>query len=210
MSISCKAHWEQVYATKGSTEVSWYQPVAAKSLQLIQATDVPLTATILDVGGGASTLVDDLLRSGYKNVSVLDIAAAAFEQSRARLASLADEATWIVADITEFEPSGRYAIWHDRAVFHFLTHAAERERYLSVMRKALKPGGHLLLATFGPDGPRRCSGLETACYAAEDLHGLLGSEFTLRAHELDEHETPMGSAQQFLYGWWQYGAAEPA
>jgi len=199
-----KAHWEQVYATRDSTAVSWYQPLPAKSLQLIRATGVPLAAPILDVGGGASTLVDNLLASGFEDISVLDIAEGAFEQSRARLGALSDKATWIVSDVTAFVPSRLYAVWHDRAVLHFLTDTADRGRYLSVLRNTLQPGGHLLIATFGPHGPRRCSGLETQRYAVTDLQELLGAEFTLRSHEIEQHHTPTGSGQQFLYAWWQY------
>ncbi|MDH3429369.1 MAG: methyltransferase domain-containing protein [Gammaproteobacteria bacterium] len=208
MSNLRKAHWEQVYATRESTEVSWYQPVPEKSLQLIRATGAPHAAPILDVGGGASTLVDHLLESGFSDISVLDIASGAFGQSRARLGPLSDQVTWIVSDIIAFVPSRLYAVWHDRAVFHFLTGAAERNRYLSVLRESLQPGGHLLLATFGPQGPRRCSGLDTQRYSVADLQDLLGADFTLRAHELDQHSTPTGSGQQFLYTWWQYGAED--
>lgn len=203
MSKLRKGHWEQVYATKASTEVSWYQPVPEESLRLIRETGVPLAAPILDVGAGASTLADQLLESGYEDISVLDIAAGAFEQSRVRLGALANLVTWIVADITEFQPLRQYSVWHDRAVFHFLTDAGDRERYLRVLRSALQPGGHLILAAFGPQGPLRCSGLQTSRYSVNGLQNLLGADYVLRAHEINAHQTPAGSTQQFLYAWWQ-------
>ena len=198
-----KKHWHRVYATKRPTEVSWYQSIPERSLALIRATGAPLTAPILDVGGGASTLVDHLLDAGYEDVSVLDIATNAFDQARARLGAAAARVTWITADITEFEPPRAYAVWHDRAVFHFLTDPTERDRYADLLRGALQPRGHFVLATFGPDGPTRCSGLDVQRYSAEQIGALLGQDFHLREHELEEHRTPRGTAQQFLYGWWQ-------
>lgn len=202
-SPSRKSHWERVYSTRRPVEVSWYQPVPAKSLALLRATGVPLTAPILDVGGGASTFVDHLLDAGYQDLSVLDIASAALRQARARLGPLAARVTWLEADVTAFRPSRAYAVWHDRAVFHFLTAAGDRERYLGVLRHALMPGGHFLLATFGPLGPMRCSGLEIRRYSLDMVGALLGTDFRLRAHEIEQHRTPQGTVQQFLYGWWQ-------
>jgi SAM-dependent methyltransferase len=203
LSEARKSHWQKVYTAKEHTEVSWFQPVPAKSLDLIRSTGAPLSAPILDVGAGASTLADHLLAEGYADISVLDIAAAAFEQARERLAAKADQIHWIESDVTEFEPSRRFSIWHDRAVFHFLTDAADRDRYLQVLRDALQPDGHFLLATFGPEGPLRCSGLEIERYSVERLQALLWTGFKLRHHEFDEHRTPTCGAQQFLYGWWQ-------
>lgn len=203
MNNSRKSHWEHVYTTKDSVNVSWYQPVPAKSLELIHSTDVSLQAPILDVGGGASTLVDNLLDAGYQDISVLDIASSAFTQAHARLGASATQVKWIEADVTEFEPSRSYTVWHDRAVFHFLTDAADRERYLSTLRKSLQPRGHFLLATFGEEGPTRCSGLEVQRYSVEMLKTLLEPDFRMRAHENEEHQTPMGAAQEFLYSWWQ-------
>ena len=170
---------------------------------MIRSTGAPLDASVIDVGGGASTLVDHLLGAGYQDVSILDIASSAFTQSRARLGTAADRAQWIVADVTDFEPKRSYEIWHDRAVFHFLTEATDRERYLSVLRKALRSRGHFLLATFGPEGPLRCSGLEVRRYSVDMLRELLEPEFRLRTYELEEHRTPMGSIQEFLRSWWQ-------
>jgi trans-aconitate methyltransferase len=157
----------------------------------------------LDVGGGASTLVDHLLAAGHTDVSVLDIEPAALAKSRARLGAAASQVEWIAADVTEFRPSRRYALWHDRAVFHFLVDPGARDRYLDVLRQALRGGGDVILAGFGPQGPTRCSGLAVRRYSAEDLGALLGESFALRQSFLDAHTTPAGSSQQFLYGWWR-------
>lgn len=203
MTESRKSHWKRVYATSEPTEVSWYQPNPARSLALVRATGVSLAAPILDVGGGASTLVDYLLDAGYRDLTVLDIAGEALDRARGRLAAQAGRVTWIEADITEFQPSRRYEVWHDRAVFHFLTAASDRTRYLDVLRSAIRPHGHFLLATFGPEGPTRCSGLDVRRYSVQRLEALFGSDFELRAHEIEEHRTPMGTMQQFLYTWWQ-------
>lgn len=192
-----------MYATRDPVDVSWYQPIPARSLALIRSTEVPLTAPLLDVGGGASTLVDHLLDAGYGDVSVLDIAAEALDKARNRLAARATQVKWIEADITAFVPARSYAVWHDRAVFHFLTKAADREKYLDILRNTMQAHGHFVLATFGPKGPTRCSGLEVQRYSVEQLGTLLGPNFVLRAHEIEEHLTPMGTTQQFLYGWWQ-------
>ena len=198
-----KSHWEHVYGTKQATEVSWFQPVPEKSLQLIRATGVSYEQAILDAGGGASTLVDNLLAEGYRDVSVLDISVNALQKSRQRLGDKAAEVSWIEADVTEFAPQRGYDLWHDRAVFHFLTDASDRDRYVEVVQRALNAGGHLVLATFGPQGPLRCSGLDICRYGIEELAALLGADFSLRSHELEEHTTPSGSVQQFLYAWWQ-------
>ena len=177
-----------------------------QSLAFIRATGEQLTAPILDIGGGASTLVDHLLRLGYSDITVVDIAARALERARSRLGDSASRVLWIDADITYFSSSRTFSIWHDRAVFHFLTNSSDRERYLGVLRKTLHPGGHLILATFAPEGPTRCSGLEVQRYSEREISELLGSDFTLRMHRLEEHRTPLGTAQQFLYGWWQAAA----
>ena len=206
MSATRKAHWEQVYAAKLPTDVSWYEPVPAQSLALIRATGEPLTAPILDVGGGASTLVDHLLESGYSDITVVDIAARALQHAQFRLGHLASRVTWIEADITHFQSSRVFSIWHDRAVFHFLTDVNDRERYFAVLRRTLRPGGHLVLATFGPQGPTRCSGLGVQRYSEREISGLLGSDFALRMHRVEEHRTPTGAVQQFLHGWWQAAA----
>jgi SAM-dependent methyltransferase len=203
VNTSQKAHWENVYATKESVSVSWYQPVPKKSLELIRSTDVAMQAPILDVGGGASTLVDNLLDAGFQDVSVLDIASSTFKQAHARMGATANLVTWIEADVTEFKPSRTYAVWHDRAVFHFLTDTADRDKYLDVLRQALQPRGRLLLATFGEEGPTRCSGLEVQRYSIAMLKTLLEPEYRLCLYEIGEHRTPKGSPQEFLYSSWQ-------
>jgi SAM-dependent methyltransferase len=203
MSDELRDHWQRVYATRAPTEVSWYQPIPEGSLALIREAGVPLDAALLDVGGGASTLVDHLVADGYTDVTVLDIAAAALAAARARLGEAAAHVQWIEADITGFAPERRYALWHDRAVFHFLVEPDRRQRYLDVLGTALAPGGHLILATFGPLGPTRCSGKPVQRYSAADLDALLAPRYRLVRSEIEDHLTPAGQPQQFLYGWWQ-------
>ncbi len=203
MSGERKLHWERVYEGKEPTEVSWYQPVPEKSLELIHSAARSTSDSIIDVGGGASSLVDRLLDVGYEDVSVLDISGKALQQSVARLGDLAARVRWIEADITDFNPSRSYAVWHDRAVFHFLTEETDRQRYIAAMKAALRAEGHFLLATFGPEGPLRCSGLDIRRYSVEMLRQLLGDDFVLQSEEIDEHRTPAGATQQFLYSWWQ-------
>lgn len=198
-----RAHWEAVYRTKTATETSWYQPVLQRSLALIQAAAVPPGAAILDVGGGASTLVDHLLAAGFADVTVLDIAPTALAQARARLGAKAACVQWIAADITTWQPTRRYVLWHDRAVFHFLIDPAVRARYLDALRAALAPGGDVVIATFGPEGPTRCSGLDVQRYSTATLSAVLGPAFRLMRSQLEEHVTPAGTKQQFLYCWWR-------
>ena len=197
-----KRHWEDVYESKSATEVSWYQATPERSLALVKKTEISRHAPIIDVGGGASTLVDHLLDAGYSDVTVLDLAAAACEQARARLAARAQEVDWVISDVMQFRPQRRYRLWHDRAVLHFLTKAADRQRYVNVLRQALEPGGYAVIAAFGPDGPMRCSGLDIRRYNVDLLRQLLGPEFALQSHELENHQTPTGAVQQFLYSCW--------
>jgi len=203
LSDSRKSHWELVYATNDPTDVSWYQGAPERSLQIIAATGVGSDAAIIDVGGGASTLVDNLLDTGFDDITVLDVASAALAHSRSRLGDAARTVTWIEQDILNFEPGRPYQLWHDRAVFHFLTEKNQQQQYVDVLRKAVEPGGHVVLATFGPDGPERCSGLPVECYSIDQMAEVLGPGFELRAHDLEEHNTPTGSVQQFLYARWQ-------
>jgi ubiquinone/menaquinone biosynthesis C-methylase UbiE len=203
MNNSRKSHWEHAYTARDSVNVSWYQPVPEKSLELIRAAEVSLQAPILDVGGGASTLVDNLLDAGYHDISILDIASSALTKARDRLGAAAMRVKWIESDVTEFKPSRSYSVWHDRAVFHFLSDASDRERYLDILRKSLQSQGHFLLATFGEEGPARCSGLAVQRYSVEMLKTLLEPDFRIRAYEIEEHRTPTGAAQEFLYSWWQ-------
>lgn len=206
MSVDPKDHWQTLYGKRHFSEVSWYQSLPEPSLELIRETGVPKTAPILDVGGGASTLVDHLLAEGFSDLTVLDLAPLALAAARARLGAAAERVKWIAADITEFRPSRRYALWHDRAVLHFLRDPVQRQRYLDVLQAALAPAGHVIIATFGPEGPTRCSGLEVQRYSAEQLGALLGSGYHLVRGALEDHVTPGGRRQQFLYGWWRAGA----
>jgi SAM-dependent methyltransferase len=195
-----KSHWENIYTTKDSKQVSWYQPHLQLSLQLIERTGVDKTAQIIDVGSGSSTLVDDLLQHGYHNVTVLDISAAAMDVARQRLGTRADEVTWLEADITLASlPERHYDVWHDRAVFHFLTRAEDRQKYVDVVRRSVKPGGHVIIATFATDGPEQCSGLNVMRYDPDGLHGEFGAEFTLIESVREDHQTPFGTQQKFVY-----------
>ena len=195
-----KHHWEKVYETKPANTVSWYQEHAEHSLRLIRETGVPLTASIIDVGGGASTLVDDLLEAGYHSLTVLDLSGAALAAAQKRLGSQAKSVRWLEANITNVEfPAHAYDVWHDRAVFHFLISAADRLAYVEAVLRAVKPGGHVIVATFAEDGPTQCSGLPVMRYSAGELHTEFGSPFTLLRHEKEEHHTPTGNIQKFVY-----------
>lgn len=195
-----KETWERVYASKPPEAVSWYQPHAQQSLRLIRATGVPPDASIIDVGGGASMLVDDLLASGYGALTVLDISAAALAAARQRLGAQAARVQWLEADVTRAVlPAHGYDVWHDRAVFHFLTTPAEREAYVASVLRSVKPGGHVIVATFAEDGPTHCSGLPVVRYSAAGLHAEFGAPFTLLRHEQEEHHTPSGAVQKFIY-----------
>lgn len=195
-----KTHWEDVYRTKQPTEVSWYSPHLAISLELVTAAAPDRGAAVIDVGGGESTLVDDLLAVGYHDVTVLDLSATALAVAKARLGADAGRVRWICGDVTTcpFE-ANRYDVWHDRAVFHFLTEPAARRAYVDQVARAVKPGGHVIVATFGPEGPTRCSGLDVVRYAPDQLHRQFGASFALEKHVMHEHETPSGKVQQFVY-----------
>ncbi len=195
-------HWETVYGSKKATDVSWFQPRPERSLQLIEKAAVDRDDAIIDIGGGASTLVDHLLDDGFTDVTVLDIASKSLLQAQQRLGERAADVAWVVADITEFRPSRTWRLWHDRAALHFLIDEQDRARYVEVLRSALEPGGHVVLAMFGPDGPLKCSGLEIQRYSIDRVEDLLGPDFALQSQELENHLTPMGSNQQFLYSCW--------
>ncbi|MGQ9686122.1 MAG: class I SAM-dependent methyltransferase [Thiobacillaceae bacterium] len=197
--VDRRQHWESVYQTKATDSVSWFQPHAVLSLRLIErcaGTD----AQIIDVGGGASVLVDDLLDVGYRHVTVLDLAESALAISRARLGERAERVEWVAGDITQVElPPARYDVWHDRAVFHFLTDPADRARYVEQVLRAVKPGGHVIVAAFGPGGPLQCSGLDVVRYDPNALHAQFGAPFRLLGHETETHHTPAGKEQEFVY-----------
>lgn len=198
--MQAKEHWEKVYASKPADSVSWFQLHADQSLRLIRETGVTPAAAIIDVGGGASTLVDDLLDSGYSSVSVLDLSGAALLAAQKRLGERANSVQWIEANITSAKlPRHTFDIWHDRAVFHFLTTPAERQAYVDGVMQAVKPGGHVIIATFAEDGPTQCSGLPVMRYSPGNLHAEFGNPFTLLRHEKEEHQTPFGSIQKFIY-----------
>ena len=167
-----QAHWQEVYASRSHTDVSWYQAEPTRSLEYIEASGIPTEGAIIDVGGGASTLVDHLLRRGYSRLTVLDISASALEQARHRLGEAAETVDWRVADVVSFRSERRFALWHDRAVLHFLVDVEERERYLETLTRTLMPGGHAVLAGFGPDGPQKCSGLPVRRYSVERFQEL--------------------------------------
>lgn len=195
-----KDHWEQVYQTKQPDAVSWFQEHATQSLDIIRSTGASLDANMIDVGGGASTLVDDLLDCGFKNVTVLDLSGSALRVARERLGAKGKSVKWIAGDIREVDlPVQKYDIWHDRAVFHFLTDPADRSAYVQQVMKSVKPGGHVIVATFAPDGPEQCSGLPVVRYAPDELHQEFGPAFELVEHLSEEHTTPWGSVQHFVY-----------
>ncbi|WP_324779999.1 class I SAM-dependent methyltransferase [Thiobacillus sedimenti] len=197
--VDRREHWETVYRTKATDQVSWFQTHAGASLRLIEACAGP-GASVIDVGGGASVLVDELLDAGYRNLAVLDLAESALAASRARLGARAGMVQWIAADITRAElPAAHYDVWHDRAVFHFLTDPDDRARYVAQVLKSVKPGGHVIVAAFGPGGPLQCSGLDVVRYAPDALHAQFGAPFRLLGHETEIHHTPGGTEQEFVY-----------
>ena len=195
-----REHWEAVHGQKGPDRVSWYRPHLERSMQFIKDARLPSDAAIIDVGGGASTFADDLLGSGYSNVTVLDISSVAIQRAKERLGTRSAAVSWIVDDITEVDlPDHQYDFWHDRAVFHFLRDAAARNRYIAAARHSLKPGGHIVVATFGPEGPERCSGLDVVRYSPDALHAEFGRPFKKVASCNEVHRTPWGSEQEFVY-----------
>ena len=198
--MESRKHWENVYSTKPADAVSWYQEHASCSLELIRNTGIPLDASIIDVGGGASTLADDLVAAGYSDVSVLDLSGAALAAARNRLGRNSGKVTWIEADITRVElPAHKYGVWHDRAVFHFLTGAMDRAAYVDAVLRLVRPGGHVIVATFAEDGPLQCSGLPVMRYSADGLHAEFGEPFMLLEHRKEAHRTPWGTVQKFVY-----------
>jgi ubiquinone/menaquinone biosynthesis C-methylase UbiE len=195
-----RGHWDRVYQSKDATHVSWYRPRLDQSIDLITRTGIGPDAAIADVGGGASTLVDDLLDRGFRNLTVVDISAAPLEATKHRLGARAAQVTWRVGDVTTMDfPAHAFDLWHDRAVFHFLTDEGDRRAYIERVCRSVRQGGFVIVATFGPHGPEKCSGLPVAHYSADELHHAFGGAFRLLEHRVEQHHTPWGAEQEFVY-----------
>ena len=202
-----KQHWEAVYQNKSVDSVSWYQERPIVSLELIEQTGIDKDAEIIDVGAGASMLEDYLLEQGYGNITVLDISKTAIDHAQRRLGNKASRVNWMISDITTFESEKRFRLWHDRAVFHFLTDAHDRVSYLQKLMQHLEPGGYFILATFGIGGPEKCSGLDIVQYDREKIGALLGESFRLLGERFEEHVTPGGATQKFNFFLFRYLAS---
>jgi 2-polyprenyl-3-methyl-5-hydroxy-6-metoxy-1,4-benzoquinol methylase len=194
-----QAHWQNVYKEKGEYQVSWYQERPAISLELIEALGAKPNSAIIDIGGGASRLVDSLIEKGYRDLTVLDLSESAVSIAKARLGKNAAAVRWIVADVTHWEPPRSYDLWHDRAAFHFLTEASDRSAYIDRLTKAVTRGGHAIIGTFAMDGPERCSGLPVVRYDGTRLSAALAPSFELVDTRRDDHETPWGAIQHFQF-----------
>ena len=193
-------HWEKIYTDKAPNAVSWYRPHLETSLELIERVAIDRSASIIDVGGGESTLVDDLLARGYQDITVLDISRIALDENQKRLGNAAMRVKWLVTDITKSDlPPAAYDVWHDRAVFHFLTSQGDRFAYVCQVARSVKKGGHVIVSTFGPEGPTKCSGLDVVRYDADSLHREFGVRFRFLGSSKELHQTPLGTIQQFLY-----------
>ena len=203
--LSRQDHWEKVYTTRGENEVSWFQETPAPSLELIGLVGAIRSSAIIDIGGGASRLVDYLVGQGYEDVTVLDLSAAALASAQSRLGDKANRVKWIAADVTAWEPTRVYDLWHDRAAFHFLTESADKAAYVSRLKAAVKPGGSVIIGTFAPDGPERCSGLIVSRYDAASLAATLGCGFELIDTRRHEHTTPSGVTQNFQFSTFRRG-----
>ncbi len=204
MTYDAKEHWESIYQTKKPNEVSWYQDKPNTSLKLIAGTDLDKNAGIIDIGAGDSKLVDNLLDIGFRNITVLDISSTALEKAKKRLGNRADAVKWVVSDLREFETSDRYDIWHDRAVLHFLTAEEDINKYAEVIRRFLKPNGYLILSTFSENGPKRCSGLDIKQYSEDSVKELFSNFEHVKSFE-EEHLTPLGASQIFIYSIFRKG-----
>ena len=194
-----QAHWQQVYKEKGEYQVSWFQDQPAISLELIEAVGAKPSLAIIDIGGGASRLMDALVDRGYGDLSVLDLSESATSIAKARLADRAAQVKWIVADVTQWKPTRAYDLWHDRAAFHFLTRASDRDAYIDRLIKAVPSGGHAIIGTFAVDGPERCSGLPVVRYDAARLSAEFTPAFALLDTRRDDHKTPWGAIQHFQF-----------
>jgi ubiquinone/menaquinone biosynthesis C-methylase UbiE len=198
--MDVRTHWERVYKTKAPDAVSWYRPHLETSLALIERTATGPSSGIIDVGGGESTLADDLLSRGHQHVTILDISETAIDVCKKRIGEAASRIHWIVADVTRTElDASTYNLWHDRAVFHFLTTMEQRIAYVRNVARSVKRGGHVIVSTFGPEGPKKCSGLAVIRYDANSLHDQFGARFHLVESSQELHQTPFGTTQQFLY-----------
>jgi 2-polyprenyl-3-methyl-5-hydroxy-6-metoxy-1,4-benzoquinol methylase len=193
-------HWEKIYREKAPDAVSWYRPHLETSLALIERAVDAHSASIIDVGAGESTLVDDLLARGYQNITVLDVSETAIQVTKKRLGELAKRVRWLIGDITTapLKPNA-YDVWHDRAVFHFLTMPEQRVAYVQQVTAAVRPRGHVIISTFGPEGPTKCSGLDVVRYDEKSLHEQFSVRFRLEESLKELHQTPFGTTQQFLY-----------
>lgn len=196
--VDRQSHWENVYTTKGEGEVSWYEDTPALSLELLREAGLTSSMSVIDIGGGASRLVDALVSEGQAQMTVLDLSSAALETAKSRLAN-PERVQWLVSDVTAWAPDRQYDLWHDRAAFHFLTAAEDQQAYVRVLRKALKHGGRAVIGTFAPDGPEKCSGLPVARYDPEALQAVLGQQFRLISTRRHEHATPWGAVQKFQF-----------
>ena len=198
--MNTRNHWERVYQSKEADAVSWFRPHLERSLSLIEKAAPDPAMSIIDIGGGESTLVDDLLGAGYFDVSALDISQAAIDATRQRLGLAGNAVAWWVGDVTQVTlPRARYDVWHGKAVFHFLTDLAQRQAYARLLMHAVKPGSHVIVATFGPEDPSKCSVLDVVRYDADGLHGEFGDAFRLVESATEVHDTPFGTSQQFIY-----------
>ncbi len=199
------SHWDDTYATRGAQEVSWFQPEPTVSLEIVRELEVDRSTPVIDVGGGASVLVDRLLSAGFDDITVLDISEVALATARNRTGEI-ERVTWLQEDVLAWKPGRRYGLWHDRAAFHFLTTPHDRDAYVNTMSCALRPGGFVVVATFAGDGPEYCSGLPVARYTADDLVAVLGRRFCPRLTRREEHTTPAGVLQPFT---WVAGTFSP-
>lgn len=201
-----ETHWDDVYETKGD-RTSWFRPRLDRSLEIIDGLALPQHPVAIDVGAGTSTLVDDLLARGFSSVTINDLSRVALARTRARLGESADAVQCKVGDITTLElPEAGFDLWHDRAVFHFLTQPERRGAYVTQLERALRPGGYAVIATFGPNGPERCSDLPVIRYDRDSLDAVLGERFELLGHRRENHKTPWGAEQDFIYAWWRLDA----
>jgi SAM-dependent methyltransferase len=208
LGLSAEDHWEGVYSSRSSADVSWYERDPVTSLRMIDALGLAPTAAIVDVGAGASSLVDHLLAKGFADLTVLDVSPQALDEVRGRLGERADEVTFVAHELLTWAPDRRFDLWHDRAVFHFLVDATDQQRYVRLARRTVRPGGAIVVAGFAEDGPTQCSGLPVARHSADDLAATFAPHFTLIAHDREEHVTPMGVVQPFTWATLRRSAAQ--